>query len=45
MKDIMQQANYLAELDQCYLPLADQLRLLARDYQSQAILSLVEQHL
>jgi signal transduction histidine kinase/DNA-binding NarL/FixJ family response regulator len=42
MQDILRRAAYLAELDQRYAPLASQLILLATNYQSKAILSLVE---
>jgi hypothetical protein len=45
MRDIVQRAAHLTELDERYRPFADQLRLLAKGYQSKAILSLVEQHL
>jgi len=45
MRDIAQRAAHLAELDARYRPFAEQLRLLAKGYQSKAILSLVEQHL
>lgn len=45
MRDIVQRAAHLAELDERYRPFAEQLRLLAKGYQSKAILSLVERHL
>ncbi len=45
MQDILRWANDVAELDECYRPFVAQLRLLAKGYQSKAILSLVEQHL
>jgi hypothetical protein len=45
MRDIVQHAAHLTELDERYRPFADQLRLLAKGYQSKAILSLVERHL
>jgi PAS domain S-box-containing protein len=45
MQDILQRANYLAELDERYRPFASQLSLLAKGYRSQAILSLVERYL
>lgn len=45
MRDIVQRASHLAELDERHRPFADQLRLLAKGYQSKAILSLVERHL
>ena len=43
MRKIEQRADHLAELDERYRPFANQLRRLADGYQSQAILSLVEQ--
>ncbi|KIF80588.1 ATP-binding protein [Noviherbaspirillum autotrophicum] len=45
MRDIRHYAQHLAELDERYRPFADKLQELARDYQSKAILALVEQHL
>lgn len=45
MRDILQRATYLAELDESYAPFANQLRQLAKGYQSKAILHLVEQYL
>ncbi|HEX7634738.1 MAG TPA: ATP-binding protein, partial [Noviherbaspirillum sp.] len=45
MQDILERAAYLTELDQRYGPFANQLRLLAKGYQSKAILSLVERYL
>ena len=45
MRDIAQRAAHLVELDERYRPFADQLRVLAKGYQSKAILSLVERHL
>jgi CheY-like chemotaxis protein len=45
MQDILQRATYLSELDERYLPFANQLRVLANGYQSKAILSLIERHL
>ncbi|HJW55367.1 MAG TPA: ATP-binding protein [Burkholderiaceae bacterium] len=45
MQAIQQRAAYLAELDPRYGPLASQLSLLAKSYQSKAILNLVEQWL
>jgi PAS domain S-box-containing protein len=45
MQDILRRAAYLAELDQRYAPLASQLSLLAKRYQSKAILNLVEKWL
>jgi hypothetical protein len=43
MQDIMAHANQLAGSDERYRPFASQLMLLAKGYQSQAILRLVEQ--
>jgi PAS domain S-box-containing protein len=45
MRDIVQWAGRVAELDERYRPFADQLRLLAKGYQSKAILTLVERYL
>ncbi|HTN82797.1 MAG TPA: ATP-binding protein, partial [Sorangium sp.] len=45
MRDIRKWAAYLTILGERYRPFADRLDRLAQDYQSQAILSLVEQHL
>ncbi|WP_437944845.1 AAA family ATPase [Sorangium sp. So ce296] len=45
MRDIRKRADYLITLDERYRPFADRLHRLAQDYQSQAILSLVEEHL
>jgi CheY-like chemotaxis protein len=45
MRDIVQWAAQVAELDERYRPFAEQLRLMAKGYQSKAILSLVEQYL
>ncbi|WP_437625970.1 AAA family ATPase [Sorangium sp. So ce1151] len=45
MRDIRKWASYLTILGERYRPFADRLDRLAQDYQSQAILSLVEQHL
>jgi len=45
MRDILRHAAHLAELDARYRPFADQLRLLAKGYQSKSILSLVERYL
>jgi hypothetical protein len=44
MRGILQRATYLAKLDG-YGPFANQLRPLAKGYQSKAILHLVEQYL
>jgi CheY-like chemotaxis protein len=45
MRDIMLWAERIAELDQRYRPFADQLRLMAKGYQSKAIVTLVERYL
>ncbi|WP_437610852.1 AAA family ATPase [Sorangium sp. So ce834] len=45
MRDIRKRADHLITLDERYRPFADRLHRLAQDYQSQAILSLVEEHL
>lgn len=45
MRDIMRHANALSELDERYRPFAGRLRQLAADYQSKAILNLVERHM
>ncbi|QPK64615.1 PAS domain S-box protein [Methylomonas sp. LL1] len=45
MRDIIQQAEQLIEIDPRYRPFAEQLRGLAQGYQSKAILELVEQTL
>ncbi|MGV2292554.1 ATP-binding protein [Trinickia sp. YCB016] len=45
MREIQQWADRVASLDERYLPFASQLRALAKGYQSQAILQLVERHL
>jgi DNA-binding response OmpR family regulator len=45
MRDIAQWAQQVAELDERYRPFADQLRLMAKGYQSKAILTLVERYL
>ena len=44
MREIMAQADRLAQLDERYRPFANQLSSLARDYQSKAVLRLVEEH-
>ena len=44
MQRIVEYANYLSELDVRYRPFANQLRSLAKNYESKALLSLVEQH-
>lgn len=45
MKNILQRAVYLAELDKRYHPFANQLSLLAKGYQSKALLSLMQRHM
>jgi len=45
MRDIKQRSDHLKRIDARYAPFADQLRDLARRYQSQAILALVKQYL
>ena len=45
MRDIAQYAAHLSELDERYGIFADELKVLARGYQSKAILQLVEQHM
>ncbi|WP_437325384.1 AAA family ATPase [Sorangium sp. So ce381] len=45
MRDIRNRAAYLTTLGESYRPFADRLDRLAQDYQSQAILTLVEQRL
>jgi len=45
MRDIVQMATRLNELDERYRAFADQLLLLAKGYQSRALLSFVERHL
>jgi PAS domain S-box-containing protein len=45
MERILEQADYLVGLDEQYRPFADQLRSLARNYESKALLILVEQYL
>jgi CheY-like chemotaxis protein len=45
MRDIVQWAERVAELNERYRPFADHLRLLAKGYQSKAILALVQRYL
>ena len=45
MRDIAREAGHLSELDGRYSAFADELKLLAKGYQSKAILRLVEQHM
>ena len=44
MSKIMAQAERLASLDESYRPFANRLSALARNYQSKAVLRLVEEH-
>ena len=44
MREIMAQTERLAQLDERYRPFANQLNLLARNYQSKAVLRLVEEY-
>ena len=44
MQEIMVQAERLAQLDERYRPFTSQLNSLAKDYQSKAVLRLVEEH-
>ena len=44
MREIMAQAERLAQLDERYRPFANQLKALAKGYQSKAVLRLVEEH-
>ena len=45
MRDILQRASYLSGLDDRYRPFAGQLSLLAKEYRSKAIVSLVQQYM
>jgi signal transduction histidine kinase/DNA-binding NarL/FixJ family response regulator len=45
MQNILERAAYLVELDKHYRPFANQLSLLAKGYQSKALLSLVQRHM
>ena len=45
MRDIRSFAEHIVQLDERYRPFAGRLQELARDYQSKAIVSLVEEHL
>lgn len=45
MRDIRDYANHLAQLDERYRPFAERLLELAREFQSKAIVALVEQYL
>lgn len=44
MRDVMQYLSRLDELDERYLPFAENLRQLAKNYQTKALLSLIEQY-
>jgi hypothetical protein len=45
MRGLLRQATKLTELDERYLPFANQLRLLAQGFESKAILKFVERYL
>jgi hypothetical protein len=45
MRDIRERADYLETLDEQYLPFADTLRQLAKDFEEQEILALVERYM
>jgi CheY-like chemotaxis protein len=45
MQRIVEYANYLVQLDERYRPFANQLRSLAKNYESKALLNLVERYL
>jgi len=45
MQRIMEYASHLVQLDERYRPFANQLRSLAKNYESKALLNLVEQYL
>jgi hypothetical protein len=45
MRDIAREAAHLSELDGRYGAFADELKLLAKGYQSRAIVRLVERHM
>jgi len=45
MRDIIQHAEHLVELDEAYRPFAEQLRSLAQGYQSKAILDFAERYI
>jgi len=45
MLEITRQASHIAELDERYCAFADRLRMLASQYQSKAVLRLVEQYM
>lgn len=45
MQNILQRAAYLVELDKRYRPFANQLSLLAKGYQSKALVSLVQRYM
>jgi hypothetical protein len=45
MRDIRDYAAHIAQLDERYRPFAARLQMLAKDYQSKAIVSLIEQAL
>jgi hypothetical protein len=45
MRKIQEQATYLEELDQKYIPFAQQLKTLAQEFKDEEIISWVESHL
>jgi len=45
MREIRQRADYVAKLDARYIPFTKKLHRLAEEFQSQAILEMIEQHL
>ena len=45
MRSITRYADHLVSLDSAYVPFAEKLRAMAKEFQSEAILELVEQHL
>ena len=45
MRDIRRRADYLSNLDRRYIPFAEKLRRLAEEFQSQAILDIVEHYI
>jgi hypothetical protein len=44
MRAILVRAEHLEQIDACYQPFAEQLRLLARGYQSKALRQLVDRY-
>ena len=45
MRRIQERATYLEELDERFIPFASRLRQLAKEFEAQAILALIEQHM